>query len=98
MGTFARIYDVVCTIPKGRVLTYKEVAKRAGLRDPRIVGFALHSNKNPKHIPCHRVVKSDGSLAKGYAFGGETKQKELLKTEGIVLVNSHIDLARYLFT
>ena len=80
------------SIPKGKVMTYKQIADIVKTT-PRVVGFALHANKDPKNIPCHRVIKSNGTLAKGYAFGGAEKQKELLKKEGIVfLKNNCVDL------
>ena len=92
MKTFEKVYAIVSKIPRGKVLTYKKVAQLSGLTNPRIVGFALHANKNPKDIPCHRVVKSDGTLAKGYAFGGPIKQKKNLEKEGIIfLENGKID-------
>ncbi|MCL5970814.1 MAG: MGMT family protein [Patescibacteria group bacterium] len=84
MNTFQKIYKVVSKIPKGETMTYKEVAKKAGTT-PRVVGFALHANKDPPYFKCHRVIKSDGTLAKGYAFGGQKKQRELLEKEGISL-------------
>ena len=64
-------------------MTYKQVAEIVGTT-PNVVGFALHANKDPKNIPCHRVIKSDSTLAKGYAFGGKQKQKEILEKEGII--------------
>lgn len=83
MTTFEKIYKVVSKIPQGKVMSYKEVAKICKTT-PNVVGFALHANKNPQKVPCHRVIKADGTLAKGYAFGGMEKQKELLKKEGII--------------
>lgn len=83
MTVFKRIYKVVSKIPKGKVTTYKNVAVKS-LTTPRVVGFALHCNKDPKNIPCHRVVKSDRTLAKGYLFGGKEEQARLLKKERIV--------------
>lgn len=80
---FERIYDEVRKIPKGKVATYGEIAGKAGTT-PRIVGFALHGNPDPKNIPCHRVVFKDGSLSPGYVFGGIGKQKELLRKEGVL--------------
>jgi len=68
-------------IPKGQTRTYKETAKKVGTT-PRVVGFALHKNPDPKTIPCHRVIFSDGSLSKGYAFGGEKAQRKKLQNEG----------------
>jgi O-6-methylguanine DNA methyltransferase len=74
-----RVLNVVKRIPKGRTLTYGEVARRAG--NPvaaRAVGAILHTNYDPK-IPCHRVVKSDGTLG-GYNRGIVAK-KRILKEE-----------------
>lgn len=82
-NSFQRIYDVVRKIPKGKVMTYGQVATIANVATPRVVGFALHVNKDPENIPCHRVVFSTGKLSPGYAFGGEDIQKEKLQKEGI---------------
>ncbi|OGH06410.1 MAG: hypothetical protein A2W22_06415 [Candidatus Levybacteria bacterium RBG_16_35_11] len=90
MNAFEKIYKVVSSIPKGKVITYKEVAKKANT-NPRTVGFALHVNKNPLQIPCHRVVKSNGKLAKGYAFGGISKQRKKLENEGVGFKNGVIE-------
>ena len=57
-----RIYEVVKSIPAGRVMCYGHVAALAGNpRGARGVGFALHRNPEPGIIPCHRVVFADGS-------------------------------------
>ncbi len=78
-----KVYDVVVTIPKGNVLTYKEVARRAGNENAcRAVGNILNKNYNPD-IPCHRVVRSDGKVG-GYNRGSNEKIK-ILKKEGVVL-------------
>lgn len=82
-NSFERIYDVVRKIPKGKVMTYGQVAIMANVATPRVVGFALHVNKDPMNIPCHRVVFSNGKLTPGYAFGGEDVQREKLQTEGV---------------
>ena len=84
MKTFAeKVYAVVQKIPKGKVLAYKEVAKRAGNANAsRAVGNILNKNYDPK-IPCHRVIRSDGKFG-GYNRG-EKKKKEILKSEGIKL-------------
>lgn len=79
---FERIYQEVRKIPKGKTVTYGEIAKRVGTT-PRVVGFGLHQNPDSKHIPCHRVVFKNGSLAKGYAFGGPKEQKRKLVSEGV---------------
>lgn len=95
MKSFEKIYLFVSKIPKGKVSTYKHIAEIAGVNNPRIVGYALHANRNPKKIPCHRVIKSDGTVAKGYAFGGEGKQKDMLLKEGIKFKNNKVDLKKY---
>ena len=97
MKPFDRIYRVVASIPKGKVLVYREVAMKARVQNPQVVGFALHRNKDPKKVPCHRVVRSDGTLAKGYAFGGLKAQKRKLEQEGVLFTEEYrIDLARSL--
>jgi methylated-DNA-protein-cysteine methyltransferase-like protein len=97
MKPFDKIYKIVSKIPKGKVLTYKKVAELSGVKNPRIVGFALHANTNPDQIPCHRVIKSDGYLARGYAFGGIKAQENKLKREGIVfLTKNRVDLSKSL--
>jgi methylated-DNA-protein-cysteine methyltransferase-like protein len=94
MNTFEKIYEVVKTIPKGKVMSYGEVALRAGNpRWSRVVGYALHNNPMPKIIPCHRVVMKDGSLTPAFAFGGEGKQRELLEEEGVhFLPDGRVDM------
>lgn len=74
-----KILSVVRRIPKGNVLTYGEVARRAGNpRAARAVGNILNKNYNPK-IPCYRVIRSDGKPG-GYNRGSDRK-KELLERE-----------------
>lgn len=82
MKTFKeKVYEAVKKIPKGKVLTYKEVAKKAGSpRAFRAVGNILNKNYDPL-IPCHRVIRSDGKIG-GYNRGGSLKEK-ILKLESI---------------
>ena len=78
-----RVYHVVAQIGRGQVLTYGEVARRAGRPGAaRAVGTAMKHNSNPKQIPCHRVVRADGSVGE-YAFGGTKAKLEKLKREGV---------------
>lgn len=91
---FPRVKKIVKQIPKGKVTTYGEVAKILGIKDARVVGWALHQNKD-KSIPCHRVVNRFGMIAKGYAFGGAKVQKEKLKKEGVKFINKNqVDLEK----
>ena len=97
MNTFEKIYEVVKSIPKGKVATYGQVALIAGNpRWARVVGYALHVNPEPGIIPCHRVVNREGRVAPGFAFGGEGVQRQLLESEGIVFeTDGRIDLEKY---
>ena len=97
MNTFEKIYEVVKSIPEGKVATYGQVALLAGNpRWARVVGYALHVNPEPGIIPCHRVVNREGRVAPGFAFGGEGIQRQLLESEGIVFEpNGRIDLEKY---
>ena len=77
----ARVLAVVSRIPEGYVLSYRDVAQRAGNpKAARAVGSILKTNYDPK-IPCHRVIRSDGNLG-GHNRGVARKQK-LLKKEGV---------------
>ncbi len=97
MNTFEKIYEVVKSIPEGKVATYGQVAFLAGNpRWARVVGYALHVNPEPGTIPCHRVVNREGRVAPGFAFGGEGVQRQLLEAEGIVFEpDGRIDLEKY---
>jgi len=67
-----RVRDVVTSIPKGKVMTYKQVAEAAGsFKAFRAVGNIMNKNRDP-HVPCHRVVRSDGTPG-GFAWGTEKK-------------------------
>lgn len=91
-----RIYEAVKRIPKGRVATYGQVAKMAGNeRMSRAVGNALHKNPDPDHIPCFRVVNSKGELAGAFAFGGANVQADLLREDGVEVVDGKVDLKRF---
>ncbi len=89
-----KVLNFVSKVPKGKVTTYKTVAESTDKPKAfRSVGNILSKNPKPVKIPCHRVVKSDGSLG-GYVKGRETK-RELLEKEGIEIENGKIDLEKY---
>lgn len=75
------ILKIVRNIPKGKIMTYGEVAKRAGEpRAARAVGTYMRLNFD-RNIPCHRVIRSNGALG-NYNRGGTKKKRNLLKKEG----------------
>lgn len=77
-----RVRQVVAAIPKGKTLSYGEVAKRAGNPNAaRAVGMIMSKNRDTKKIPCHRVIRSDGGMG-GYGFGGVEKKRKILQKEG----------------
>ena len=78
-----RVRAIVKKIPKGKTMTYKEVATKAGNpKAARGVGAIMRSNYN-RDIPCHRVVKSDGSLG-SYNRGGSIRKRAILRAEGAI--------------
>ena len=82
--TVARVLKIIVRIPRGTVLSYGEVADRAGLRSARIVGRILA--ETDEDIPWHRVVRADGSPTPHLAV----KQRELLRAEGVRFVNGRV--------
>jgi O-6-methylguanine DNA methyltransferase len=82
MKTFKeKVIEVVKQIPKGSVLTYKQVAKKAGNeKASRRVGTLMAENQD-KLVPCHRVIRSDGTLGGYNRLQGNSK-KVLLEKEG----------------
>lgn len=96
MSLFDRVYEYVKTVPRGKVVTYGQVAAAIGApRCARQVGWALHVNPEPGVIPCHRVVNREGRLAPAFAFGGEAVQASLLEAEGVEVVGGYVDLNKY---
>jgi len=92
-----RCYILLGKVPKGRVTTYKELAKALGTRAYRAVGGAMKRNPYAPRVACHRVVKSDGSLG-GFAYGAREKIKRL-RDEGVKVRTGKIqDFERVFFS
>lgn len=88
-----RCYDLLRQIPKGKVVTYADIAHKLGGKAYQAVGNAMAKNPDVIIVPCHRVVNSNGAIGK-YALGTD-KKIALLKEEGILLdleKNKVIDL------
>ena len=97
-NSFELIYDVVRRIPRGKVATYGQIAMLAG--NPRwslVVGYALHVNPDPAHIPCYRVVNRLGEPSSAFAFGGVNEQILLLQADGVEFIDGRVDLEKYLW-
>ena len=79
-----KVWNYLKTIPKGQVRSYLEVAKAINMpKAARAVANAVGRNPNAPKIPCHRVIRSDGSLGGYSGPGGIKTKKKLLKKEGI---------------
>ena len=81
-----KCYSLLKKVPEGKITTYKEIANALNTKAYQVVGSAMKNNPYAPEVPCHRVVKSNGSIG---GFGGQTKGKKiqekisLLKEEGI---------------
>lgn len=96
MQTFyEKIYSQLRKVPKGKVTTYKALAKSVNSKAYRAVGTAMNKNPYAPKVACHRVINSDGRIG-GFASG--TKNKiAMLKAEGVEIINGKIDLKKYGF-
>src|ERR671927_562274 len=83
-GSYARIYDIVRRIPRGRVATYGQIASLAGLAgQARQVGYALHALPASTTVPWHRVINARGEVSARAEWGSELTQRFLLQREGV---------------
>ena len=90
-----RIYALLEKVPRGKVTTYKSLAEKLGTKAYRAVGQAMRCNPYAPKVPCHRVVKSDGSIGgfmgKITYDSNEGKKKiNMLRKEGIEIKNNRI--------
>ena len=91
-----QVYEFLRTIPKGKVVTYGQIAEHCGnKRAARAVGNILHNNPDGETYPCYKVVDGKGNLSKHYAFGGIEKQKEKLERDGVAVSGWRVDLKKY---
>jgi len=90
-----KCYELLKKVPKGKVTTYKAIARKLKTRAYRAVGNAMNKNPYAPKIPCHRCINSNGEIG-GFASGTKKKVK-MLKKEGIEIKNNKIDLKKYLF-
>jgi methylated-DNA-protein-cysteine methyltransferase-like protein len=96
-SSYSRIYAVVRRIPRGRVATYGQVARLAGLGGhARQVGYALHAMVTERPLPWHRVINARGEVSPRSDPGSDLAQREFLEREGVVFDRSgRVDLARF---
>src|SRR2546422_5524505 len=93
-----RVFEMVRRIPRGRVMTYGQVAALLGEGyTPRTVGFVMHSSDGA--LPWHRVINAQGACSTGGILLPADKQQRMLEREGVKFDERHrCDLGRYLWT
>lgn len=107
------VYKKLSEVPRGKITTYKSLAKALNSRAFQAVGTAMKNNKmsyaargrvggysldkQEMLIPCHRVINSNGKIGNYSAKGGTNKKISLLKSEGIEIINGKIDLNKFEF-
>lgn len=90
-----KVYKLTRQIPKGKVVTYGQLAKLAGKpKAARAVGVFMKINPDVLHTPCHRVVASDGNLTGYSGKEGITGKKKMLILEGVFFKENKVDLPR----
>lgn len=94
-----RVIQIVLSIPKGQVATYKQIAELAGKpQASRGVSWILHSCSTRYQLPWHRVINSKGKISFDPMSVHYRRQKKRLETEGVELSETHeINLKKYLF-
>lgn len=88
-----KIYSQLRKVPKGKVTTYKELAKSIDSKAYRTVGSALRNNPYAPKIPCHRVISSNGKIGgfKGFKTGSAIDEKiKMLKNEGVKIESGKV--------
>jgi methylated-DNA-protein-cysteine methyltransferase-like protein len=96
-GFFERVYELVRTIPRGRVATYGQIARLLGLtRGARAVGWALRGlpRREEREVPWHRVVGAGGRVSPRAGPGPLLQRRRLLK-EGVRFVRGRVDMGRH---
>lgn len=90
------VYKYLKMIPRGKVVTYGQIAEYLGNKKLcRVVGNILHNNPDPISQPCYKVVNSKGQLSKNFGDGGIEVQKQRLESDGIEVINYKVDLSKY---
>ena len=94
---FDMVYDLVATIPPGRVVTYGDIARALGAnRGARAVGYALKALPAGRDVPWWRVVNARGGISPRGAGWGAHVQREMLEAEGVSFgLDGTADLERY---
>ena len=91
-----QIWEVVARIPKGKVASYGQVAKLAGLPGyARYVGYTMKQLPAGSRLPWHRVVNAQGRLSFAHGSRPYLRQKSRLEGEGVVFIKGRLSLKQY---
>ncbi len=93
-GFFKCVYALAKQIPRGKVVTYGQIARLLGSpRSARVVGWAMHGNPEGSGVPWHRVVQQGGSLSPSACVAEPGRQRRLLEREGVAFrLDGRIDM------
>jgi len=95
-SNYERIWEVIARIPRGRVATYGQIARLAGLgRRARLVGYALHYSPPDLQLAWHRVINAQGKISFPIDSQKYREQMSILTSEGLVFENGRVDLESY---
>jgi len=95
-SAYEKIWDTVQQIPEGRVATYGQIARLAGLgKRARMVGYALHRTPDHMELPWHRVINAQGRIAFPPDSEQYRHQRDKLTAEDIPFTGERVDLERY---
>ncbi len=90
-----KVYKVLRTVPKGKVVTYGQLAAMAGSpKASRAIGLFMKTNPDAPRTPCHRVVGSDGKLIGYSGKNGVPGKMQMLKEEGVKFKGDKVDLEK----
>ncbi|MBS3072972.1 MGMT family protein [Candidatus Pacearchaeota archaeon] len=90
-----KIYSKLKQVPKGKVITYKELAKSVDSKAYRFVGQCMAQNTNLENIPCYKVVKSDGQIGEYSGREGVKGKIKLLERDGVKIIDGKVDLEKF---
>ena len=96
LSFYAKVYEIVSKIPKGKVTTYGAIAESIGMKSSsRLVGQALRSMPEDMNIPAQRVINHAGLLSGAHQFGGYERMRWLLEKEGVTFIRDGVDMTKH---
>ena len=95
-GLYPRIWDIVEKVPRGKVATYGQIARLAGLeRNARMTGYALNALPPGIPVPWHRIINARGMISFPNGSASAATQRRLLEEEGILFMKGRVNFERY---